>query len=295
MVRLNESKRGKRSAKERRNTLIGAGLAGAGLLMLFRDGLFGKSFNFLGVALVAVAAYGIGKLVGVLSSDRGMDLSSRNRQDRQVQPEPVEEEIPAETGTPADEVIRKGQEALRELREDNADILDPELTQKMNLLEEKCAQIFKTVAEEPEKASQVRKFMNYYLPTTLKMLASYRRMQRRGISEEELDSHRQTLCRGLDMVNTACQKQLDNLYKENMLDISTDIDVLEQMLKRDGFVEGDLSAGSISRAAEEARTAAAAQLNSAREDEIHTAPILEVPEDSSARPSFLRRRQRQSR
>ena len=46
-----------------------------------------------------------------------------------------------------------------------------------------------------------------------------------------------TLERGIDMVLTACQKQLDNLFKDTMLDVSTDIDVLEQMLKRDGFTE----------------------------------------------------------
>ena len=114
-------------------------------------------------------------------------------------------------------------------------------------------------------------------------------MQERGISASELAKHRQSLNRGLDMVNTACQKQLDNLYKEKMLDITTDIDVLEQMLKRDGFIEGDLSSEGISRVVEESRTAAAAVLN-ASPDEAHEAPVLEVPEDSSARPAFMRRK-----
>ena len=279
------ARRKDRTPKEKRNTLIGAALAGTGLLMLFGDGFFTHGSWWWGIPLVAAAAYAVGKFVGAMSSNRGMDLTSRNRED---QP-PKVEEIPATGNSPADEVIRQGQEMLRELREDNADIRDPELTRQMNTLEEKCTQIFKTVAEEPEKAPQVRKFMSYYLPTTLKMLASYRRMQRRGISDRELAAHRATLRRGMDMVNTACQKQLDNLYKENMLDITTDIDVLEQMLKRDGFIEGDLSSEGISRMVEESRTAAAAALNTS-EDETHEAPVLEVPEDSSARPAFMRRR-----
>ncbi len=276
-----------KTKKERRNSLIGTVLAGAGLLMLFRDGLFSHGIKWWAVAAIAAVAYGIGKAAGAMSSNRGMDLSSRNKQD---QP-PKAEEIPATGNTPADEVIRRGQEALRELREDNADIADPELTRQMDLREEKCTQIFQTVAEEPEKAPKVRKFMDYYLPTTLKMLASYRRMQSRGISAKELAVHRVTLRRGMDMVNTACQKQLDNLYKENMLDITTDIDVLEQMLKRDGFIEGELSTDAISRSVDEARTAASAQLSSAQ-DELHAAPILEIPEDSEASPGYRVRRKR---
>ena len=281
--------RGEKTPKERRNTLLGAVIAGAGVYMLLNNsGAFSRGFRFWPAALIAVAAFAVGKFVGAMSSNKGMDLSSRNRQD---QP-PQVEEIAATGNTSADEIIRKGQEALRELREDNADILDPELTRQMNTLEEKCTQIFKTVAEEPQKAPQVRKFMSYYLPTTLKMLASYRRMQSRGISAEELAKHRVTLRRGLDMVNTACQKQLDNLYKENMLDITTDIDVLEQMLKRDGFIEGDLSPTGISQAVEEARTAAAAMLSEDAEGLSEPVPILEVPKNNTATPSILHRKHR---
>lgn len=282
--------RSDKTPKERRNSTIGTIVTGVGLFMLLNDrGAFSHGFRFWPALLIAVGAFAVGKFVGAMSSKRGMDLSSRNRQD---QP-PQVEEIASTGNTSADEVIKKGQEALRELREDNADILDPELTRQMNTLEEKCTQIFKTVAEEPQKAPQIRKFMSYYLPTTLKMLASYRRMQSRGISAEELAKHRVTLRRGLDMVNTACQKQLDNLYKENILDITTDIDVLEQMLKRDGFIEGDLSATGISQTVEEARTAASAILNNPL-DENEPVPILEVPEENTATPAFLRKKHKLS-
>lgn len=73
--------------------------------------------------------------------------------------------------------------------------------------------------------------MDYYLPTTLKMLASYRTMSNRGVSVSDMTEARSTVIRGMGMVLTACQKQLDTLYKDDILDVSTDIDVLEQMLK----------------------------------------------------------------
>ena len=254
------SKRSDRTPKERRNTLIGAALTGAGLLMLFRDGIFSHG-HWWGAALIAVAAFAVGKVVGAFTSNKGMDLTSRNKEDRP--PEPVE--VPVTGNTAADEMIRKGQEALRELREDNADILDPELTRQMNTLEEKCGQIFKTVAEEPQKAPQVRKFMNYYLPTTLKMLANYRTMQERGVSYGEMKEARDTTVRGMNLILTACQKQIDNLHRDNMLDISTDIDVLEQMLKRDGFTDNEI--------VETARTAAEAQMRAT------SAPVMDFPAD----------------
>ena len=96
--------------------------------------------------------------------------------------------------------------------------------------------------------------MDYYLPTTLKMLASYRTMSNRGVSVSDMTEARSTVIRGMGMVLTACQKQLDTLYKDDILDVSTDIDVLEQMLKRDGFTEGEL--GQLRQSA----TAAAAQM-----------------------------------
>ena len=126
---------------------------------------------------------------------------------------------------------------------------------------------FRTVSECPAKAPQVRKFMNYYLPTTLKILANYRTMEQRGVSYGEMKEARETTVRGLSMVLTACQKQIDNLHRENMLDISTDIDVLEQMLKRDGYTENEI--------VESARTAAEAQMRSS------SVPVMNFPDDTS--------------
>ena len=78
-----------------------------------------------------------------------------------------------------------------------------------------------TVSDEPAKAPHVRKFMNYYLPTTLKVLANYRLMQQRGVSYQDMSQARDSAVRCMNMVLTACQKQIDALHKENMLDIST--------------------------------------------------------------------------
>lgn len=246
--------------KGRNKGFVSGGFAAFVLASMFHP------FRFFDIALVGVFAYLIGKLVAVMST--GLDLTTHNKQDH---PYKEMEEIKPTGNENSDSVIVKGQEMLRQIREVNDAIPDATLSRQMYELERLCVQIFKTVAENPAKEPQIRKFMSYYLPTTLKMLRSYRVMQDRGVSRAELNEAHKTLVRGMDMVLTACQKQLDNLFKAEILDVSTDIDVLEQMLKRDGFTDtalGEAAKQAVSQqknasgASPAARTAASAQMGS---------------------------------
>jgi hypothetical protein len=161
--------------------------------------------------------------------------------------------IPLTGDAVADNVITKGQEMLVAIRAANDAIPDARLSFQMDELEKRCTQVLMTVSEHPGKAPQVRKFMNYYLPTTLKLLTNFRAMQDRGISENDLYQARATTIQGLEMILTACQKQLDNLYRDNMLDMNTDIDVLEKMLKRDGYLPGEMDTSAATAAAQAMR------------------------------------------
>lgn len=242
------------------------GVIAFGATALIMSSIFHPS-GILSFALLGGFAYVVGKLVSIMAT--GLDTTTHNKQDL---PKQEMENIKKSGDETADGVIAQGREILAQIRAENAAIPDPTLTAQMYELERLCTQIFKTIAEKPAKAPQIRKFMSYYLPTTLKMLASYRTMQNRGVSRGDLNEARNTLIRGMNMVLTACQKQLDNLFKEDMLDVSTDIDVLEQMLKRDGFVDGGL--GDVpaydSAPAPQARTAAAAQMHDQQVPTIDT-------------------------
>lgn len=243
-----------------------AGIIAAGVTVVLYALLFPlyRIADFVICGLLALLA---GKVIGAMGE--GLDLTTHNKQDQKAQPKPVEE-LPLSGNGEADAVIAKGQEMLHTIRAENDAITDEVLSGQMDELERLCVQIFTTVAEKPQKAPQIRKFMNYYLPTTLKMLASYRTMNDRGVSVTDMTEARATTIRGMGMVLTACQKQLDNLYKDTMLDVSTDIDVLEQMLKRDGYADGGL--GQVPAGAGKASaTAAAQQMNDTG------APVLRTP------------------
>ncbi len=255
------SKKKKTGGKGRNKGIISGGIAAVILASIFHP------FRIFDIALVGAFAFLVGKVVSIMAS--GLDLTTHNKQD---QPMKELESIPQSGDEGADSVIAKGQEMLRQIRAANDAIPDPTLSRQMFELERLCVQIFKTVSETPAKAPQIRKFMNYYLPTTLKMLSSYRTMQERGVSRAELSEAHKTLVRGMDMVLTACQKQLDGLFKSEMLDVSTDIDVLEQMLRRDGLTDDPLA-----EAARQAQAAQAAQPAPVQATPVQAAPVQSRP------------------
>ncbi len=278
-------------SKKNPNSNKKSGGAGFIITLLILSSMSG--FSFGGIIAGVLLGLGIGKIASIMGS--GLDTTTHNRRDRerQAREEAVarqqelvrarqlaaeaeakkqadENRIPLTGDKIADAVITTGQDMLNTIKRENAAIPDQELTEQMNNLAVKCEQIFRTVSETPSKAPQVRKFMNYYLPTTLKMLANYRTMQQRGVSYGEMKEARDTTVHGMNLILTACQKQIDNLHKENMLDISTDIDVMEQMLKRDGYVDNEILSNPRLAGA---RTAAEAQMRAS------SAPILHFPEE----------------
>ena len=170
-----------------------------------------------------------GLLIGTMAS--GLDTSKSA---------PSQTPIP-ETGDAAvDQLIRQGQDMLRAIREENDRIPDPILSYKMEQLDDIANRIFRTVAEQPGKAPQIRRFMDYYLPTTLKMLTGYRKMDERQLQGTTAAATRKQIEDAMDVVLQAFNKQLDTLYQDDMLDISTDIDVLETMMRQDGLLESGM-------------------------------------------------------
>ena len=132
--------------------------------------------------------------------------------------------------------------ALEELKRLNENITDEKLSRQLDHIQATTEKIFAFVLEHPEKKGQIRRFQDYYLPTTIKLLNAYDRMSGTGVSGENIDT---TLAKVEGMMRTivsAFEKQLDSLYGAEALDISTDITVLENMMAREGLTERPLKA-----------------------------------------------------
>jgi hypothetical protein len=161
---------------------------------------------------------------------------------------PKAEEKPKEETTgnaELDKMIKDGRMAIAEMKRLDDNIADPGISADIVRLEQVSARIFEEVKRDPRKLPKIRRFMDYYLPTTLKLLNSYDRMSAAGVSGENIDT---TLAKVEGMMRTivaAFEKQLDSLYGADALDISTDITVLETMMAREGLTEQEMKAETI--------------------------------------------------
>lgn len=134
---------------------------------------------------------------------------------------------------------------LQQIQAESDPITDDDVTGKADALLQICRKIIKAAVEQPAKAAQCRRFLSYYLPTTLKMLTSYRRISESGVSDTDVEKVHQSTCKGMDMILEACQKLLDNLYKGDVQDTSLDVEILEKMLKQDGLIDNELDLSRI--------------------------------------------------
>lgn len=158
------------------------------------------------------------------------------------EPEPVKKST---TGNPeVDKIIDEGHEMIQKLRAANNAIPDEALSADIDRMERASSDIFNYIAKHPEKAPQIRKFMNYYLPTTLKLLNSYEHLSKQSVKGENITSTMFNIAGMMHTVADAFEKQLDSLFTDEAMDISADITVFETMLKQEGFVQRDAGPNS---------------------------------------------------
>lgn len=147
---------------------------------------------------------------------------------------PKEEEKP--TGNPElDKMVSDGRKPVSEMKRLDEAIEDEKISQDIRRLEAVCQKIFDQVKADPGKLPQIRQFMDYYLPTTLKLLNAYDRMDSTGVAGENISGTKGKVENMMGTIVTAFEKQLDGLFGTDALDISTDISVLEAMLAREGL------------------------------------------------------------
>ena len=124
---------------------------------------------------------------------------------------------------------------LRRIRRANDAIADEALSAKIDRLETITAKIFRAVEEDPKKRDRIDTFLNYYLPTTLKLLNAYDRMSSQGVEGQNISGTMERVESMMSNIVTAFERQLDSLFGDQALDISTDITVLENMMAREGL------------------------------------------------------------
>lgn len=134
-------------------------------------------------------------------------------------------------------MIERGDEFLKKIREANDGIPGVEISRKIDNLETIIRQIFKAVRENPDEIDEMDKFMEYYLPTTVKLLETYRRFDQVASPGENILSAKQEIEKTLDTIERAFLSLLDDLYQNSAFDAEADAAVLKTMLEQEGLVK----------------------------------------------------------
>ena len=152
-------------------------------------------------------------------------------------PEPAAKAEPPKSkyGPEVEAIIADGKLAMREMGRLYGSIPNPEIRGKINEIMAVSDKIIRDAMADPSDVPQIRKFLDFYLPTTIKLLNAYDRMGSMEISGENITGSMQRIEDMLDTTIAACNKQLDSLFANQAADIQTDIDVMNGMLAREGL------------------------------------------------------------
>ena len=207
-------------------TFAGVWLAAACFLPLYRLWAL-----LLTLGLAGFSAYLVGKHAGKKEREAA--------QAEEKQPEPAKTPAPPKSyGPEIDPILQEGNRALGEMGRIYMSVQDVEVRKKINELMRITDKITQDAIHDPSDIPQIKKFMNYYLPTTIKLLNAYDRMSAQGIEGENLDKSMKSINEMLDQAIEAYKKRLDSLFENQALDIETDIEVMNQMLAREGLTGG---------------------------------------------------------
>ena len=227
----------KQNAKKKRSALP---IYALGIVWLLYAGKLNTFRGILSCAVVSAIVYAILRIVlpGKKTDEPPKAAAPEQPQPKQAEkkPEPQPEPEPEEKLPPElQSVIYQGKRAIADIRRLNDEIPDERISAQIDLIERLTAQIFDCVRKNPKKLSQIRQFLNYYLPTTIKLMEQYVTLQNQSLKTENITEGMQKIEDLLDKVIIAFQRQLDALFEADVVDITADIRVMEQMMASEGL------------------------------------------------------------
>ena len=186
--------------------------------------------DYLACAAVSAVVFIVGKAI---FPDKTFTVPDEKKQEKK-QPEK-----PKTTGDPKiDALIKERERAISEMRRLNDAIEDEKISEQIDHLEQTTSKIIDHVVAHPKKLPQISRFMSYYLPTTIKLLNAYDRMDSTGVAGDNISGTKQRVEKMLDTLVKAYDNQFDALFGDEAMDISTDITVMENLLRQQGFTGG---------------------------------------------------------
>ncbi len=163
-------------------------------------------------------------------------ITAKPQEESQMPKDSPAPEISDEQNTELNTMIAEGMECIRKLRELNDKIPGEVISAKLFRLESLLKEIFNSIREHPEQMHRMHKLMNYYLPTTLKLVEAYEEFDRVSAPGDEITAAKAEIENTLDTINHAFTELLNNLFQDSVFDATTDAQVLKTMLAREGLM-----------------------------------------------------------
>lgn len=138
-------------------------------------------------------------------------------------------------------MVQEGHAYIRKLHELNDIIPEEVISEKMDRMEGLLKEIFKRLEDDPTQMPQLHKLMNYYLPTTIKLLQSYSEFDDISNPGTDIIKAKAEIEKTVDIINEAFTELLNKLFQATVFDITTDAQVLQTMLAKEGLTKNDFS------------------------------------------------------
>ena len=213
----------------------------------FIGGFFFRVHRPLGFAVLVAISAAVFLIARQIWRDRTIvvtkpDPEPRQKAEPKAEPEPTAAKAePEQPEDPEIAALRQDRDrAVGEMRRLNDSIEDPTLSRHIDHIEATTGKIFAYVMAHPDQKSQIRRFLNYYLPTTLKLLNAYDRLDEAGISGVNIDGAKGKISEVMAAIVSAFDRQLDALYQGEVMDINAEIKVLQSLLTGDGLADDQM-------------------------------------------------------
>ncbi|MCR1848861.1 5-bromo-4-chloroindolyl phosphate hydrolysis family protein [Paeniclostridium sordellii] len=167
-------------------------------------------------------------------------LNLKNQQiAKEIDNEKLNEEIENLEKDEIESTIKIGRNYIEQIKNIKNELYKEEIAVKLDKLGNISNQILIQVEKNPKKIQEVNKFINHYLPITIKLINSYKDINNQVVQGENIENAKLEIEKSIDLINSAFENLLDDLYEDVVLDISTDISVLKTLFKQEGLTEDD--------------------------------------------------------
>lgn len=139
------------------------------------------------------------------------------------------------------ELLQSSEKNVAKLKQMKDKIQNADIRMKVLNINKTTDKIIKVLHKKPDKISSASKFLNYYLPVTIKILERYDEIEDQNLSSSSSREFENKVKQMISNIEIAFDNQLNNLYNAEFIDTNAEIKVFESMLKSDGLLDENIN------------------------------------------------------